>query len=347
MADPVKKLRGMRGENDKLMRWATYASTGTALVLIVAKTGAWFETGSIAMLSSLIDSLIDSFASLITLLAVRHALTPADHEHRFGHGKAEPLAALAQSGFIAGSAALLVIEAIDRLITPQPVVQTDIGIAVMALSIVATIGLVTFQTYVVKKSNSVAIKADSVHYKADLLANVGVILALVASGYFGITLVDPLFGIAIAAYILKGAWDIGFDSYHMLMDRELPDEEREIIKEIALAYRGVLGVHDLRTRRSGPDTFIQMHMDLNGALSLNRAHTIADAVEKELMERFPGAEVFVHQDPVTPNAPPDAADDLTEDAAGLRADASPGSKSPGSKSPGSKRPGSKRPPTTG
>jgi len=323
MADPIKKLRGMRGRESSLMRWATYASTGTALVLIVAKTGAWFSTESVAMLSSLIDSLLDSFASLVTLIAVRHALAPADADHRFGHGKAEPLAAMMQAGFIAGSSALLLIEAINRLIDPQPVVETEIGLAVMTLSIVLTLALVTFQTYVIRHSNSVAIQADSVHYKADLLANLGVILALVASGIFGLTLVDPLFGIAIAAYILKGAWDIGSDALNMLMDRELPDDERERIKEIALGYSGVLGVHDLRTRRSGPDVFIQMHLDLNGALSLNRAHTIADAVEKDVMEQFPGAEVFVHQDPVTPDSPPDVTDRDHEDSAGLRAVAHP------------------------
>lgn len=322
MADPIKKLRGMRGRESRLMRWATYASTSVALVLIVAKTGAWYATESVAMLSSLIDSLLDSFASLVTLIAVRQALTPADDDHRFGHGKAEPLAAMMQAGFIAGSAALLLIEAIDRLIEPQPVVETEIGVAVMGLSIVLTLALVSFQSYVVRHSKSVAIQADSVHYKADLLANVGVILALVASGFFGVTLVDPLFGIAIAFYILKGAWDIGGDAFNMLMDRELPEAERDRIKQIALGYSGVLGVHDLRTRRSGPDVFIQMHLDLNGALSLNRAHTIADAVEKDVMEHFPGAEVFVHQDPVTPDSPPDVTDRGHDDSAGLRAVAS-------------------------
>lgn len=301
------------------MRWATYASTGTALTLALVKTGAWFQTGSVAMLASLIDSLLDSFASLITLIAVRHAQEPADKEHRFGHGKAEPLAAMAQSGFIAGSAVLLFIEAIDRLITPQAVTQTTLGIGVMGISIAATIGLVAFQTYVLRRSDSVAVKADSIHYKADLLANLGVIAALVLSGYLAIGLVDPLFGIAIAVYIAKSAWDIGADAFQMLMDRELPEDDRARIKRIALGYSGVLGVHDLRTRRSGPDTFIQMHLDLNGALSLNRAHAIADAVEKGVMEHFPDAEVLVHEDPVTPKVAPDSSEALREDAAGLRA----------------------------
>lgn len=323
MADPMKSLGGGEDGARRLTRLATYASVATALILIGAKLGAWYATESIALFSSLIDSLLDLFASLITLFAVRQALTPADAEHRFGHGKAEPLAAMLQSGFIAGSAVLLLVEAVDRLIAPQPVARTEIGIAVMILSIVATLGLVAFQSYVIRRSKSVAIKADSVHYQADLLANLGVIAALVLSGYFALPLVDPLFGIGIAFYILKGAWDIGRDAYQMLMDRELPDADREAIQRIALGYSGVLGVHDLRTRQSGPDRFIQMHLDLNGALTLNRAHAIADAVEKEVMARFPGAEVLIHQDPVTPDSPPDVTDRDGGDAVGIRASVEP------------------------
>jgi len=227
-------------------------------------------------------------------------MVPADSEHRFGHGKAEPLAALAQSGFIAGSALLLLVEAIDRLFTPKPIQETTIGIAVMVFSIFATLALVLFQRYVITRSSSVAVTADSAHYKADLYANLGVIAALVVAGTFDFPLVDPLFGIAIAAFIAYGAWQVGTESFQMLMDHELPDEDRERIRAIALAYPDVLGVHDLRSRKSGPDTFIQMHLDFNGHLSLNRAHTTADAVEKEVMEAFPGAEVFVHQDPASP-----------------------------------------------
>lgn len=302
MSDPVRQLeRHSSPGADRLTRLATYASTGTAALLIATKLTAWIMTDSVALLTSLIDSLLDLGASLITLFAVRQALVPADREHRFGHGKAEPLAAMAQSGFIAGSAVLLLIEAIERLVNPKPIQATEIGIAVMVVSIVATIALVTFQRYVVRRSQSVAIQADSMHYKADLLANLGVIAALAATGFLGWTYVDPLFGIAIAFYILHGAWDIGRDAINMLMDRELPEEDRETIKRIALSYSEVLGVHDLRTRRSGPDTFIQMHLDFNGALSLNRAHSVADAVEKEVMESFPGAEVLVHEDPVTPH----------------------------------------------
>lgn len=298
LIDPVRNLAS--GQTQRLLRWATYASSATAILLISTKLAAWFMTDSVAILSSLVDSMLDLGASLITLFAVRQAMVPADSEHRFGHGKAEPLAAIAQAGFIAGSAVLLLIEGIGRLIEPRPVTETAVGLAVMALSIVATIALVTFQRYVIARSESVAIKADSAHYRADLAANLGVIAALAISGYLDLPYVDALFGILIAVYIAHSAWTVGSDSLNMLMDRELPDEERNRIKEIALSYPDVEGVHDLRTRRAGPDTFIQMHLDFNGQLSLNRVHTTADAVENEIMEAFPGAEVIVHEDPVTP-----------------------------------------------
>ena len=299
--DPVKSLsRASTSRGQRLMRCATYVSAGTAALLVALKFGAWVWTDSVALLSSLIDSMLDLAASLITLLAVRQAMVPADAGHRFGHGKAEPLAALVQTGFIAGSAAFLLIEALDRLITPHPVVATEVGIAVMVISITATLCLVAFQRYVITRSQSVAIKADSAHYKADLLANLGVIGALAASAYLDLPAADSLFGIVIAGVIARSVRKIGADSFDMLMDRELPDQDRERIKRIAFGYPDVLGVHDLRTRRSGPDVFIQMHLDFNGQLSLNRVHTTADAVEKEVMEAFPGAEIVVHQDPVTP-----------------------------------------------
>lgn len=277
------------------------ASASVAMFLILTKIGAWLLTDSVAMLSSLVDSSLDLVASLVTLYAVRQAMVPADTDHRFGHGKAEPLAAMAQAGFIAGSALLLTVEAVRRLIDPMPIQHTEIGLSVMGASIVATLCLVLFQRYVVSRTGSVAISADSAHYKADLLANLGVITALILGGFFQIPWVDPILGLTIAGYIAYSAWDVGRESLNMLMDHELPEADRERIKRIALSYPDVLGVHDLRTRRSGPDTFIQMHLDLNGQLTLNRAHTTADAVEKEVMMAFPEAEVLVHQDPVTPN----------------------------------------------
>ena len=279
------------------MRWATYASVATATTLIVVKLGAWLMTDSVSLLSTLIDSILDAVASLVSLFAVRQALTPADREHRFGHGKAEPLAALGQAAFITGSAVFLVFEALNLLLNPRPIMNAPIGIGVMVFSILATGLLVLFQRYVIRRSQSVVIRADSLHYLGDLLINAAVIVALLGVSQFGWTLLDPLFAIAIAAYILKTAWTIAGDSLHMLMDRELPDEERARIARIVRAHPEVLDLHDLRTRMAGPQTFIQLHLELNGDLTLWDAHAISDQVEAELKAAFPQAEVLIHEDP--------------------------------------------------
>jgi len=279
------------------MRAATYASVSVASVLILAKTGAWLFTESVSLLSSLVDSLLDVGASIINLLAVRHALQPADREHRFGHGKAEPLAGLAQSAFIAGSGIFLLLESADRLINPMPVENGAIGIAVMILAMVLTLGLVLFQRYVVKKTNSVAIAADSLHYRVDILVNAAVIVSLVLSSYQGWLLADPLFAIAIVAYMAWGSLSIARESINSLMDRELPDEDRIKIRDIAMGHPEVLDVHDMRTRTAGPDTFIQLHLELPGHLPLEEAHRISDEVMYQVEEAFPNAEVLIHQDP--------------------------------------------------
>ena len=281
----------------RLMRLAAYASVATAATLIVVKLGAWWLTDSVSLLSSLIDSLLDATASVIMLLAVRTATTPADEEHRFGHGKAEALAALAQAALITGSSIFLLFEAVHRLAVPQPIAHGNVGIAVMAFSIVLTFALTRFQTYVVRQTESLAIESDSIHYLSDLLMNAAVILALVLVAHFGWQLADPLFAIAIAAYILYSAGRIGWRAYNMLMDRELPAEDQERIREIVFAHGDVRGLHDLRTRRAGPQVFIQLHLEMDGGMSLYRAHAVADAVEADLQTAFPGAEVIIHQDP--------------------------------------------------
>lgn len=284
-------------ENGRLMRLATYASVAVAAVLIVAKLAAWLLTGSIAMLSTLIDSVLDIAASIVNLLAVRHALVPPDREHRFGHGKAEPLAALGQSTFIAGSALFLIIAAVQRLYEPRTVTQGTVGIAVMIFAIVLTFALTRFQAYVVRRTGSLAIRSDSLHYVGDILVNAAVIVSLVLSAQFGLPYADPIFAIAIAAYILKTAWSIARGAFDMLMDRELPDEDRARIKEIVSGHDGVIAMHDLRTRMSGPMTFIQAHIEMDGRMNLYRAHDIADQVEAAIRRVYPDAEVIIHQDP--------------------------------------------------
>ena len=281
----------------RLMRSATYASVATASVLIVVKLAAWVTTDSLSMLSTLVDSLLDVAASLVNLVAVRHALTPPDREHRFGHGKAEPLAALGQAAFIAGSAVFLLFEAIHRLYVPREVMHSDVGIGVMIFAIVVTFALTRYQAYVVRKTGSLAIQADSLHYLGDLLVNVSVIVALLLVSQLGWVHADPLIGLGIVAYIVFNAWRIAKGALDMLMDHELPDEERQRIREIARAHPDVRDLHDLRTRASGPTLFIQLHLELDGGMSLSRAHEISDTVEAEIAAAFPGAEVLIHQDP--------------------------------------------------
>lgn len=295
--DDISMAEGQDAQPARLMRLATYASVSVATILIAAKLVAWSLTGSVAMLSTLVDSLLDGLASIITLIAVRHALTPADREHRFGHGKAEALAALAQSAFVTGSAIIVLFHAASRLVQPKPVSATEIGIAVMVGSILLTLALVCFQHYVVRKTNSLAITADTLHYKGDLLINLAVLIALAAAQYTDIPYIDPLTGAAIALYLLFGAWRILQGAMDMLMDRELPESDRERIRNIAYARKDVRSLHDLRTRRSGADVFIQLHLELDPDITLMDAHLISDEVELDIRKAFDGAEVLIHQDP--------------------------------------------------
>ncbi len=282
---------------DRLRRRATYASVAVGTSLAVAKLAAWLITGSVTILSSLLDSLVDVAASTITLVSVHHALRPPDRSHRFGHGKAEPLGALAQAAFIAGSGLFVVFQAVDRLIDPEPLRATAAGIAVMVVSIVATAGLVTYQRHVVRLTGSLAVAADSLHYKGDLLINLVVIATLVIFATTGIVWLDPLVAVAIAAYLLVNAVRVGREAFDLLMDRELPQSDRNHIKSVVLADSRVSDLHDLRTRSSGTTTFIELHLELDGELTLNDAHDIADAVESALSEAFPGAAIIIHQEP--------------------------------------------------
>jgi len=279
------------------MRRATYAAVATASFLVLLKLAAWVVTDSVSLLSTLVDSVLDVAASLVNMMAVRHALTPADREHRFGHGKLEPLAALGQSAFVGGSALFLVISAGQRLIAPRPVQEGEIGILVMLVSIAATLVLVAYQRSVIRRTRSLAIRADSLHYVGDVLVNAAVVVALLLWMEFGWTWIDPVFGLVIAAYILTTAARIARGALDMLMDRELPDADRARIVEIVRQHPQVLGMHDLRTRASGPQSFIQLHLELDGRMKLRQANVIADTIEAELRTAFPDTEVIIHQDP--------------------------------------------------
>lgn len=305
-------------EAGRLLRLATNLSVAVAIVLIFAKGYAWWQTDSVAILASLVDSLMDAGASLLNLLAVRYALAPADASHRWGHGKAEAIAGLGQGVFIVGSGLFLVSEAVDRLLHPAPVSAFSVGIGVMILTIVLTAGLVAVQTAVIRRTCSAAIRADSLHYRADLLTNAAVLIAL-ALAHFGWSGVDPLFALAVAAYTLKAAWEIIRDALSELLDQELPEARRLEIIEIAGAHPRVQGVHDLRTRRSGRMDFIELHLELDDHMPLIVAHGISDAVEASIMEAIPHADVMIHLDPVSLDE--DLLDDKIEavENAGLQA----------------------------
>lgn len=279
-----------------LMHWATYASVATAGTLILAKALAWWWGGSVSILASLADSLMDSLASLLNMLAVRYALQPADNEHRFGHGKAEFLAGLGQALFIGGSALFLIYQGVDRLLHPRDLSALGVSVGVMMFSICATALLLMWQRHVVKLTNSVAIKADALHYASDLISNAGVILALILSG-MGFAFFDPMFAIGIAIMIGYSAFKIAWESIDHLLDRELPDDVQLKIEEVAMGYPEVLGVHGVRTRQSGHTKVIQLHLEMDGEMKLIDSHELAESVAEALRDVFHGADVIIHQDP--------------------------------------------------
>ena len=296
-ADAMTMRKVTGAEAERLKRLATYAAVAVAATLIGIKLWAWAATNSVAMLASLVDSTLDLVASGLNLLAVRHALTPADKEHRFGHGKAEALAGLGQAAFIGGSAVFLLFQSLERLVAPEPVRQSTMGLAVIGVSLVLTIALVLFQRYVINRTRSLAIGADYLHYATDIATNLAVVAALVVSGLWGWTAADPVFGLAIAAVIAWGAFKIFMGAYDELMDRELDDADRQRIKDIVNRHAGVESLHDLRTRRAGHRSFIQLHLELPPQMTLLEAHRIADEVENAIMAAFPDAEVITHHDP--------------------------------------------------
>ncbi|MDB2414305.1 cation diffusion facilitator family transporter [Rickettsiales bacterium] len=280
-----------------LMRRVTLLSVTIAIIIVTVKIIAWFFTDSLSLLSSLVDSVFDILASCVGFFAVRVALEPADEDHRFGHGKAEDIAAFSQSAFIAGSGIFILGESIRRIFIPHKIDNTDIGILVMLISTFLTLILITYQQYVIKKTNSSVIKADNLHYKGDLLVNLLVIFSFFSVKFFDMHIADPLLAFVIALYIFKCAWKIAIEALDNLMDKEMEDVEKKKIIDIILDHAGVLGMHDLKTRRSGRHPFIQFHLEIKGEVSLKKAHEISEKVEKSLLKSFPKAEILIHQDP--------------------------------------------------
>lgn len=283
-------------EHQRLLRLVTRASLSVASILVLAKAVAWWMSGSVSLLAGLTDSMLDAVASFLNLLAVHYALRPADDDHRFGHGKAEALAGMAQALFIAVSAVLIGLQAVERLQSPQPLGATGAGIAVMLLSLVLTVALLAFQRKVIRVTGSTAVRADSLHYRSDLLLNSSILLALLLAR-FGWPQLDAIFGLAIALYILWSAVQIARESTSILMDQELPGEVVERMQALALAIPGVQGVHDLRTRMSGSHWFVQLHLELPGELPLHEAHALCVQASAAIRESYPRADVMVHADP--------------------------------------------------
>ncbi|WPO99412.1 cation diffusion facilitator family transporter [Pseudomonas sp. HR96] len=283
-------------EHERLLRLATRASVAVACILIVAKSFAWWMSSSVSMLAGLTDSVLDGATSTLNLLAVHYALRPADDDHRYGHGKAEAMAGMAQGLFIAVSAVLIGYQAVERLHDPQPLGQAGIGIIVMLLSLALTAALLALQFKVIKETGSTAVRADSLHYRSDMMLNGSILVALLLAR-FGWAELDAWFGLAIAAYILWSALHIAKESSAILMDQELPTDVSEQMLALACAVPGVLGAHDLRTRMSGNHWFVQLHLELPGHLTLSAAHALCDQAEAAINRQFPKAEVLVHADP--------------------------------------------------
>ncbi len=283
-------------EHARLLRRASGAALAVALFLALSKAVAWWLSGSVSLLAGLTDSLLDGAASLINLLAVHYSLRPADDDHRYGHGKAEALAGLGQAAFIGVSALLVGAQGVDRLLHPQPLGAPLVGIVVIVVSLLLTAALLAYQRHVVRLTGSTAIRADSLHYRSDLLLNLSILVALVLASY-GWARLDAIFGIAIAFYILWSAASILREAAAVLMDTELSPEIGEDMQRLARTVPGVLGCHDLRTRISGTRWFVQLHLELPGELSLSRAHALCDEVEAAIKAHYPRAEVLVHADP--------------------------------------------------
>jgi ferrous-iron efflux pump FieF len=276
---------------------AALASVAMATFLLALKGFAAWHTGSVAMLGSLADTGLDLLASLVTLYGVKIAGEPADHDHRFGHGKAEALAALFQVVLITASAIGIAWQAVERFSSPQVNEDASLGIGVSIVAILATFGLLAYQRSIIRRTGSVAILADNVHYQSDVLLNCAVIAALVLDQFVGIAGADPVFGIAIALWLAWGAFSASSQAIDMLMDKEWSEEQRAAFIEVAARQPGIRGIHDFRTRRAGAHDFAQFHMEVDRQLTVSAAHDIVESVERRLRDVFPRVEVLIHLDP--------------------------------------------------
>jgi len=280
-----------------LNRSAAFASIGTAILLVALKTWAAWSTGSTAMLGSLADTALDLIASMATLIGVWVAARPDDPQHRFGHGKAEALAAMFQVVLISISALALAKHAVDSLTGGERVAAAGEGIAVSLIAIAATLALLAWQRHVIRRTNSLAISTDHVHYQSDLLLNLAVIAALALDRYAGIAGADPAFGIVIAGWLAWGSWQASTRAIEQLMDREWPEDRKAHFVEVLGRHPELRGVHDLRTRTAGNRDFVQFHVWVDPKMTVRHAHQVMDEIEAKLHAEFPGVEILIHPDP--------------------------------------------------
>lgn len=291
----ASKVRAV--EHGSLNRSAAYASITVAVLLLAMKGWAAWSTGSTAMLGSLADTTLDLVASLATLIGVWIAAQPADDKHRFGHGKAEAIAALFQIVLISISAIGIAARAIEQLIAGNRVQAAAEGIGVSVAAILLTLALLGWQRHVIRRTGSIAITTDNVHYQSDLLLNLSVIAALALDQYGGFAAADSLFGLCIAAWLAWGAWHASEDALEQLMDHEWPIEKKEKFLAVLASNPDITGVHDLRTRTSGNRDFVQFHIWVDPHMTIYDAHVVMDDIEERLLREFPEVEIIIHPDP--------------------------------------------------
>lgn len=279
------------------MKQAGYTSVSVAIFLVLLKTVTFVLTGSVAILSSLFDSVQDMMTSAVNMIAIRQAVNPADKEHRFGHGKAQAIGSLIQSFIIAAAGLFLLLESVERFCRPRPLHQICIGLIIMTVAVIATIILVRFQSYVIRRTQSLSIRADRAHYAGDILMNVGVMVSMVLTYLTGWTRWDSLFGCGVAGYLFIVVYQIIRESLGMLMDTEMSDDFRKQIEAVARSFSSVKGIRDLRTRQSGSNAFVQFCIILDDSLTLRQAHDITDQIEDKIKERFPDTEIIIHPEP--------------------------------------------------
>jgi cation diffusion facilitator family transporter len=285
--------------NQRLIKVSTYVTVVGVALVILAKLYGWFITNSITMLASLTDSLLDICVSMMNLITVHYSLQPADHEHRFGHGKAEDIAVFVQASFFAMSGIFLIFTSVNRLLAPNEQLIRDSleGVVILVFSTIITLGIVLFQHYVMRRVKSNVIEADSMHYFTDFMTNICAIIGIVVATYWHIAIFDSIIAIAIAIYIIVNSIRMFKRSFNNLMDHELDEKDRKMIIETIKSHKKVLGFHDLKTRYAGAKSFIQFHLELDENITLKQAHIIGIEVEQSILNKIPNAEIIIHQDP--------------------------------------------------